>query len=151
MLDRKKCHTRHGVLVLDVSKAKVPGLVRVDFAGISFSHFHVRSSEQGSTLGYADAEGRFTALATFVDRVDADKMLIRVQKTLIGWRPGPVYRGFQVLTVLLAVGFIVIAAAGLFSGKTPMPQNPAFTPPVSMAPQPGSPVDADSKLALPGN
>ncbi|HVY13079.1 MAG TPA: hypothetical protein VHB73_05900 [Alphaproteobacteria bacterium] len=137
MFKKSNCHARKGLLVLDVSAAKVPGVACVNLNELPLAHFHVRSSDQGSALGYADDEGRFTAIATFADRAQADKALEDIRAALRGGG-FPLRLALKILAALL-VGFgvlMLISALGSMQGAS----SPAAQP------RGGMPVDADSKL-----
>src|SRR5262245_44087707 len=70
-------------LIIDLGSAKVPGVVRLTLDALSFAHFHIRSSAEGSTLGFTNEKGEFMALGVFADRGDADRLLGLIRDELL--------------------------------------------------------------------
>ncbi|MBY0429097.1 MAG: hypothetical protein K2Q32_07750, partial [Alphaproteobacteria bacterium] len=50
------------VLVADLRQAKTSGVVRLKLADLTFAHFHVRTDEQGSKLGFTTGREDFVVL-----------------------------------------------------------------------------------------
>lgn len=144
-----------GVLVLDVPRAKTPGVLRLKLNDVTLAQFHVRSTDQGSILGFSTGRDDFNILAVFTDRVDADAALAALREALM--RPCCHKHGLSRRVLLVVAGvslalFLLMFFANLISVSHP--RLPPLEEPVALddeAPpaQPGMPVDADSKLAPP--
>jgi hypothetical protein len=148
----KDCRTAKGALVLNLKEAKIPGVVRVDLSSLPFTHFHVRSGNEGSVLGYNDAENRFTAIALFADRSAADRALHKVEAELLrsacGVREWILRIGGVLLAAFLVLLILSLAAEFLSGSKV---QGSHGTPAVveGLAPPVGGvPMDADSKFGV---
>lgn len=143
-----------GVLMLNAAHAKIPGAVRLALHGVPMAYFHVRSSEEGSTLGFSTPDKEFTALASFADRHEADQLLADVRAELFWLRPNFAIFIKKTLAVLLAVMLVLFALALVMAAINqyrdslpPPPPSPISLDDVPA--KPGEPVDADVKLAPP--
>jgi hypothetical protein len=142
-------------LVVDVGPAKIPGVVRLKLDALAFAHFHVRSGDSGSTLGFTNDKGEFIVIGVFSDRADADRLLRRIRDELLrleGYHKFFSLRRFMIFFgVLLALWLVVWVFGKLTEQHLPMtPDAPlAFDGP-SLEPPAGVPLDADEKLAIPG-
>jgi hypothetical protein len=162
----KNCRSTKGALVLNLSEAKIPGVVRVDLSSLPFTHFHVRSGTEGSVLGYNDADGKFTALALFADRAVADRALHKVEAELLSSSPGAsgpwiVRIGLGVVAAFLILAFIGWVV-GLITGPSQQRMGSMDIPELrgSVIPGPreggppalpdggGMPMDADSQFGV---
>lgn len=142
------------VLVLDASAAKVPGIIRLALPPERhFAYFHVRSSEDGSALGY-HSDDSFVPLAVFADRHQADTLLAALRAELFWLRPSFTLFAKKTAMVLVAslcvlfVLLLIVSALNQYNNALPAPPPG----PLSLEGErlkPGDAVDADSKLTPP--
>jgi hypothetical protein len=131
-----------GVLAISVANSKLPGVVRVDLTAMPLAHFQVRSTDEGSVLGYLDSASRFTPLAVFAERREADRVMAAVQGKLMQ-APLPV-RIFKTVLIALAVFLALVWVQGYLinvrgNGATPVSST-------SSGAKTGVPMDADSRF-----
>ena len=147
------------VLVTDLRQAKTPGVVRLKLADLTFAHFHVRSDEQGSKLGFTTGRDDFVVVGVFNDRADADSLLKEIRNEML--HVEKLHRYFNLRTFLTAMSVIITLVFLLwFWGRITQQNLPQLNDPLpldepmhesGMAPvgEPGRPMDADSKLTAP--
>lgn len=146
------------ILIVDISKAKTPGLVRLKLADLTFAHFHVRSSAEGSSLGFSTGRDEFVSLGLFADRGDADAVLRDIREEML--RIETYHRFFNLRTLWMVGGAAVVLWVILwFAAQVSVPRLPELADPLpaedtfgeAPAPSipPGTPVDADVKLTPP--
>lgn len=146
------------VLIVDLSKAKTPGAVRLKLTDLTYAFFHVRSDANGSSLGFSTGRDDFVALGTFADRGDADAILREIKEQML--RIETYHRFFSLRTLLMVAGMALLLWVVLwYAAQVNVPRLPELTEPLALednsgyeAPPPippGTPVDADAKLAPP--
>lgn len=145
------------VLMIDVSKAKTPGVVRLKLADLTFAHFHVRSGADGSSLGFSTGRDDFVALGTFADRADADTVLREIREEML--RIETYHKIFNPRVLFMVLGAAVVLWVILwFAAQVSVPRLPELNDPLpaedsmgeaAPAVPPGTPVDADIKLTPP--
>ncbi len=135
---------RCGALTLDLSAAKLPGVARLDLNGVRLAYFQVRSGDQGSALGYCDAEGHFVTIALFADRAAADQALAAVRRGLTGccaWSLRGIFMGLGVVAGGLLALVLVLSLINALTAPAPRVSVPS---PAVL--QGGVPGDADLRF-----
>lgn len=145
------------VLVADLRQAKTSGVVRLKLADLTFAHFHVRSDDQGSKLGFTTGRDDFVVIGVFNERSDADNLLKEIRNEML--QIEKLHRFFSLRTFLTAMSVIITLVFLIwFYGKATQQNLPQLNEPLALeepfhepgpAPQPGRPMDADSKLTAP--
>lgn len=144
------------VLVADLRQAKTSGVVRLKLADLTFAHFHVRTDEQGSKLGFTTGRDDFVVLGVFADRADADHLLKEIRSEMLNIET--MHKLFSLRTFLLAMSVIItLIFIVWFYGKATQQNLPQLNEPLALEePQYrdpgldiGKPIDADSKLTAP--
>jgi hypothetical protein len=147
MFGNKNCRATKGALILNLKEAKIPGVIRVDLSSLPFTHFHVRSGNEGSVLGYNDAEGKFTPLALFADRAAAENVLHKIEAELLRSscevRTWAVRIGAGLLAAVLFLMLISWIGGAVSSPRQAEMQDLSRAMPEGS----GMPVDADSKFS----
>lgn len=147
------------VLVADMRQAKTPGVVRLKLTDLTFAHFHVRSDEQGSKLGFTTGRDDFVTLGAFSDRADADKLLKEIRREMLKIETYHKFFSLRTFFTAFAIIITVIAIVWIY-GRVTQQNLPELNEPLAFDEQqlrepapsmqePGKPVDADSKLAAP--
>ncbi len=144
-------------LLLDLSRARVPGYARINMDAMPFAYFQVRAAEGGFQLGASNENGQFNPLAFFTDEADARAVLAKIGKAYM--RPHPIlgFIGRVIVAVLVIFGMLLVLnyVAGFFVAAAP--PGAKRVAPVATGPgynnaagvPAGVPVDADSKLSVP--
>lgn len=148
------------VLVIDLRQAKTAGVVRLKLADLGFAHFHIRSDDQGSKLGFTTGKDEFIVVGVFADRADADHVLKEIRNEML--KIEKLHKFFSVRTFLtiMAVIITLIFIVWIYGRATQqnLPQlneplaleEPMQLPAPSIPPtEMGKPLDADSKLNAP--
>ena len=148
------------VLVADLRQAKTSGVVRLKLADLTFAHFHVRTDEQGSKLGFTTAVsgGRedFVVMGVFADRADADHLLKEIRSEMLNIET--MHKLFSIRSFLLVISMIItLIFLVWFYGKATQQNLPQLNEPLALEEPPyqdstqdmGKPMDADSKLTAP--
>ncbi len=143
------------VLVADLRQAKTSGVVRLKLADLTFAHFHVRTDEQGSKLGFTTGRDDFVVLGVFADRAEADYLLKEIRNEML--EVETLHKVFSLRTFLFAMSVIVVMVFLVWVYGRAMQQNlPQLNEPMALedtvhdpAVEMGRPVDADSKLTAP--
>lgn len=139
-------------LVLHLPQARPSGCLIVDLRELPHVYFTVRHGEGGAVLGYANAQGDFTALAQFADAASAQKVLDQIVGRHF-WLSDLMRFAAKVGVALLVFFLFVFALNQLLALITPVPSGRAFSGmnlPQAQAPierpQAGVPVDADESM-----
>jgi hypothetical protein len=131
-------------LTLDARLAKTPGIVRAVLPDDSLETFFVRTNDQDAVLGFTNAQGAFTPLASFSDRASADMHLAALRDALL--KPS-FFEGFvhtaKIIGVILIVFFLFVTIIGQMVDRVSVQPKIAKTQTSSV----GMPVDADAKFA----
>ena len=161
MFTRKRKHNHFvvlsdDVLVADLRQAKTSGVVRLKLADLTFAHFHVRTDEQGSKLGFTTGRDDFVVLGVFADRADAEHLLKEIRNEML--KIETLHKLFSLRTFLLTMSVIItLIFLVWFYGKATQQNLPQLNEPLAMEEPPyhdpaadmGKPMDADSKLTAP--
>lgn len=144
------------VLMIDLSKAKTPGVVRLKLTDLTFAHFHVRSNAEGSILGFSAGRDEFVSLGSFADRGDADTVLREIREEML--RIETYHKIFNPRVLFMVIGAAVVLWVILwFAAQVSVPRLPELKDPLPVEDMmgegpnipPGTPVDADAKLTPP--
>lgn len=153
-LFRSHVARRGDQLVLNLPHARPSGCLIVDLRELPHVYFTVRKTEGGAVLGYANAQGDFTALAQFSDATEADKVL----RQIVGrhmWLSdllrftAKLLVGLVLITLFLfTLNYIldVINASSAGGQHSSAPQAQSETQGLRTRPPAGVPVDADERL-----
>ena len=143
------------VLVADLRLAKTAGVVRLKLADLTFAHFHVRSDDGGSKLGFTTGREDFVVLGVFANRIDADNLLGEIRNEML--KIEKLHNFFSLRTFLTMMSLIVTFIFLVWVwGKATQQNLPQLNEPLALEEpypgptiEPGKPVDADSKLTVP--
>ena len=144
------------VLVADLRQAKTSGVVRLKLADLTFAHFHVRTDEHGSKLGFTTGRDDFVVLGVFADRADADHLLKEIRSEML--KIEALHKLFSLRSFLLVISIIITLIFLVWVyGKATQQNLPQLNEPLALEESPyhdpaldmGKPIDADSKLTPP--
>lgn len=143
------------VLVADLRQAKTSGVVRLKLADLTFAHFHVRTDEHGSKLGFTTGREDFVVLGVFADRADADHLLREIRSEMLKIETLHKFFSLRSFLVMLSV-IITLIFLVWFYGKATQQNLPQLNDPLPIdesyrdpAADLGKPIDADSKITAP--
>jgi len=143
------------VLVADLRQAKTSGVVRLKLADLTYAHFHVRTDEHGSKLGFTTGREDFVVLGVFADRADADHLLKEIRSEML--KIETMHKFFSLRTFLVAMSVIITLIFLVWVyGRATQQNLPQLNEPLALeesyrdpALDMGKPMDADSKLTAP--
>ena len=117
------------IMIIDLQQAKKPGVVRLILTDLAFAHFYVRSTEEGSQLGYSTQSDDFVVLGTYNDRIDADQVLRDIRLEML--KLERLHKFFSLRTLGIAAAIMAgLMVVTWLLGRIPQQRLPELNDPL---------------------